>query len=110
MSRSIHRRAGQPSGQRVTTTVAAAINSLHAPHRVNLPAPLVATHRPSAKHLRAVPAPRRVAYRRERLELDDGDFVDLDWADATDAAQPLLVFFHGLEGSSDSQYCRNTMA
>lgn len=65
-------------------------------------------------HLQSIYAqylPRaRVAYRRERLELDDGDFVDLDWADATDAAQPLLVFFHGLEGSSDSQYCRNTMA
>jgi len=65
-------------------------------------------------HLQSIYAqylPRaRVAYRRERLELDDGDFVDLDWADATDATQPLLVFFHGLEGSSDSQYCRNTMA
>jgi uncharacterized protein len=56
-----------------------------------------------------------VNYRRERLELADGDFVDLDWADGADGAAqtasdaPLLVFFHGLEGSSDSQYCRNTM-
>ncbi len=56
-----------------------------------------------------------ITYRRERLELDDGDFIDLDWADcngrdvAADSA-PLLVFFHGLEGSSNSQYCRTTMA
>jgi uncharacterized protein len=52
-----------------------------------------------------------IAYRRERLELDDGDFIDLDWADTLLATNgPLLVFFHGLEGSSDSQYCRTTMA
>ena len=63
-----------------------------------------------------------VAYRRERLELDDGDFIDLDWADpngktvrperseGSDGEAPLLVFFHGLEGGSNSQYCRTTMA
>ncbi|TAG05376.1 MAG: alpha/beta fold hydrolase [Betaproteobacteria bacterium] len=51
----------------------------------------------------------QVDYRRERYELDDGDFIDLDWAGAADSAQPLIVFFHGLEGSSDSQYCRHTM-
>ena len=51
-----------------------------------------------------------IAYRRERLELEDGDFIDLDWADAPDAEQALLVFFHGLEGGSGSQYCLNTMA
>ena len=65
-------------------------------------------------HLQSIYAqylPRaKIAYRRERLELEDGDFVDLDWADAPDTNAPLLVFFHGLEGSSDSQYCRNTMA
>lgn len=47
-------------------------------------------------------------YRRERLELPDGDFVDLDWCDA-DGDGPTLVFFHGLEGSSQSQYCLHTM-
>ncbi len=42
-------------------------------------------------------------YRRERWELDDGDFVDVDWADgSTDA--PLVIFFHGLEGGSSSHY------
>lgn len=42
-------------------------------------------------------------YRRERWELDDGDFVDVDWTDGS-ADSPLVVFFHGLEGGSSSHY------
>lgn len=65
-------------------------------------------------HLQSIYAqwlPRpKIAYRRERLELADGDFIDFDWAESDTAESPLLVFFHGLEGSSDSQYCRTTMA
>ncbi len=45
----------------------------------------------------------RVIYRRERWELADGDFLDLDWVDG-DANKPLLVLFHGLEGSSHGHY------
>ena len=45
----------------------------------------------------------RVVYRRERWEMPDGDFLDLDWIDG-DAAKPLLVLFHGLEGSSRGHY------
>ena len=55
---------------------------------------------------------RRVAgmpllYRRERWTTPDGDFVDVDYVD--DGAEPglqrpLLVVFHGLEGSSRSHY------
>ncbi|UJP05693.1 MAG: alpha/beta fold hydrolase [Nitrosomonas sp.] len=47
-------------------------------------------------------------YRRERWELDDGDFVDVDWADGPDDA-PLVVFFHGLEGDSSSHYILSTI-
>lgn len=50
-----------------------------------------------------------VEYRRERWELPDGDFMDLDWVDGPRDA-PLLVLFHGLEGSSDSHYARQLMA
>jgi predicted alpha/beta-fold hydrolase len=50
----------------------------------------------------ATPAP--TAYRRERWDTPDGDFIDLDFVDAPDAAAPLLVLFHGLEGSSASHY------
>ena len=42
-------------------------------------------------------------YRRERWELDDGDFIDVDWSDGSDES-PLVVFFHGLEGGSSSHY------
>jgi uncharacterized protein len=51
------------------------------------------------------------AFRRERWSTPDGDFIDLDWladapvpAPANPAARPLLVLFHGLEGSSRSHY------
>jgi predicted alpha/beta-fold hydrolase len=50
-----------------------------------------------------------VVYRRERLELPDGDFLDFDWVDAANGA-PVLVLFHGLEGSADSSYARDLMA
>lgn len=38
----------------------------------------------------------------ERLELGDGDFVDLQWSGSDD--QPLVCLFHGLEGSGESTY------
>jgi predicted alpha/beta-fold hydrolase len=44
-----------------------------------------------------------LAYRRERWDTPDGDFVDLDWIDGRDST-PLVVLFHGLEGSSRSHY------
>ena len=50
----------------------------------------------------------RVAYRRERWDTPDGDFVDVDHVDAPPDA-PRVVLFHGLEGSSDSPYARMLM-
>jgi len=45
------------------------------------------------------------SYRRERWQTPDGDFIDLDHATHAAAPQaPLLVLFHGLEGSSRSHY------
>ena len=46
------------------------------------------------------PRPR---FRRERWTTPDDDFVDVDWL-GEDSAAPLLVLFHGLEGSSRSHY------
>ena len=43
-----------------------------------------------------------LALRRERIELDDGDFLDLDWGPR--AHGPVVLVLHGLEGSSDSPY------
>jgi predicted alpha/beta-fold hydrolase len=48
-------------------------------------------------------------YRRERWETPDGDFVDLDFVDASNDDSKLLVLFHGLEGSSQSHYARSLM-
>lgn len=50
----------------------------------------------------------RPAYRRERWETPDGDFIDVDRIDAAGDA-PLLVLFHGLEGNSYSHYARALM-
>ena len=55
----------------------------------------------------------RAAYRRERWDTPDGDFIDIDWVTPQgpdDATRPLLVLFHGLEGSSMSHYAHALMA
>jgi hypothetical protein len=45
------------------------------------------------------------AYRRTRWTTPDGDFVDLDFlANDVSTRRPLIVVFHGLEGSSRSHY------
>lgn len=49
-----------------------------------------------------------ITYRRERLELADGDFLDFDWVDGEPHA-PVVVLFHGLEGDSSSGYARRLM-
>ena len=54
-----------------------------------------------------------VTYRRERWDTPDGDFIDLDWLAADPSApgpRPLVVLFHGLEGSSRSHYALALMA
>jgi predicted alpha/beta-fold hydrolase len=75
-----------------------------------------------------------VTYRRERWELNDGDFIDVDWADAnadsvqqltlneqrtskqaaeasnTAHTKPIVVIFHGLEGNSQSQYVKSLIS
>jgi uncharacterized protein len=47
-------------------------------------------------------------YRRERWTTPDHDFIDIDFVDVPGqgAAAPLLVLFHGLEGSSMSHYAQ----
>ncbi len=52
---------------------------------------------------------KKIIYQRERWELDDGDFVDIDWMDGTNDA-PLVVLFHGLEGGSNSHYAFSIMS
>jgi uncharacterized protein len=43
---------------------------------------------------------------RERWTAPDGDFVDVDRQAASHPSRPLMVLFHGLEGSSQSHYAQ----
>ena len=45
-----------------------------------------------------------VIYQRERLELADGDFLDLDWVKSHQ--KRLVIISHGLEGNSHRHYCK----
>ena len=58
---------------------------------------------------------RGIEFHRERLELPDGDFIDLDWAITDgkrgrqeDEKTPIVVVLHGLEGSARSKYAIET--
>jgi predicted alpha/beta-fold hydrolase len=54
--------------------------------------------------------PRRVRadFVRERMELPDGDFLDLDWLRR--GSQRLVILAHGLEGNSTQTYIRGMAA
>jgi uncharacterized protein len=43
-------------------------------------------------------------YERERLELVDGDFIDIDWMRSNN--KKLVIISHGLEGSSERHYSK----
>lgn len=48
--------------------------------------------------------------RRQRIELQDGDFIDLDWCDrqpCRGVELPIVVLLHGLCGSSTSPYIQS---
>ncbi|QSX34362.1 hydrolase [Shewanella avicenniae] len=49
------------------------------------------------------------AFKRERVELADGDFIDLDWLNDWHEGAPIVVVVHGLEGSAKSHYARRIM-
>lgn len=49
---------------------------------------------------------KQVPYQRERLELPDGDFLDLDWLRGGHAR--LIILSGGMEGSSSQNYMKRT--
>jgi predicted alpha/beta-fold hydrolase len=57
----------------------------------------------------ARPLPRP-PQRRERWELPDGDFLDVDRTPGAGPGAPVLVVLHGLEGSSRAPYVRGLVA
>ena len=40
----------------------------------------------------------------ERFELDDGDFLDVEWVGQSRTDQPIVIVLHGLGGSVESHY------
>ncbi len=55
-----------------------------------------------AAKLRSV---KPVAQTRERLELEDGDFIDIDWSTANSCrSNKVLVILHGLDGNAQRPY------
>lgn len=57
--------------------------------------------------------PHGITFRRTRIDLPDGDFIDIDyadvagmtWADLGDDA-PIILVLHGLEGDAQRNYCK----
>lgn len=49
------------------------------------------------------------AYRRQRIETPDGDFLDLDWAGGGEPGRPLVVVSFGMEGDPHRPYVRGTV-
>ncbi len=45
-----------------------------------------------------------VQQKRERMDLQDGDFMDLDWSFSKEKTNKVLVVIHGLEGSAKRPY------
>jgi len=56
-----------------------------------------------ASLLRYIP---RVKFRRERISLPEGDFLDLDWSSKSKDSKKLILILAGLEGKSSSLYSR----
>jgi predicted alpha/beta-fold hydrolase len=50
----------------------------------------------------------RLTLARERLELPDGDFIDLDWTEGGPGS--IVVLLHGLEGSARSSYATGLLS
>ena len=52
---------------------------------------------------------RHKPFLQQTLELDDGDFLDLSWTEKASDGKPIVVVFHGLEGSIESHYASGIM-
>ncbi|MEZ4792150.1 MAG: alpha/beta fold hydrolase [Gelidibacter sp.] len=49
-----------------------------------------------------------VQQKRERIELPDGDFLDLDWSYAKEKSTKVIILLHGLEGNAQRPYITGT--
>lgn len=51
---------------------------------------------------------KQLTLERERIELPDGDFLDLDWM-GKNKSGPLVIILHGFEGSIESHYAKGML-
>ena len=51
------------------------------------------------------PSPHLIQ-QRERLQLPDGDFMDIDWSFAEKPSQKVAILLHGLEGNAQRTYMK----
>ena len=49
-----------------------------------------------------------VVQTRERINLFDGDFIDLDWSYAKEKSNKVIILLHGLEGNAQRPYITGT--
>lgn len=47
----------------------------------------------------------KISYQRERVELPDGDFIDVDWLRGV-GRKDLVILLHGMEGNSQRPYVK----
>lgn len=50
--------------------------------------------------------PPKLAQTRERLELEDGDFIDLDFSFSEKTSHRIAILLHGLEGNAQRTYIK----
>jgi len=48
-----------------------------------------------------------ISYQRERIELPDSDFIDLDFSICNGGSEDLILILHGLEGNSQRAYAKS---
>ena len=49
-----------------------------------------------------------VIQKRERIVLNDEDFIDLDWSFSTEKTNKVIILLHGLEGNAQRPYITGT--
>ncbi len=49
-----------------------------------------------------------IEQKRERITLNDGDFIDLDWSFCKEKTNKLIIILHGLEGDAQRHYMLGT--
>lgn len=68
-----------------------------------LPGPHLQTIWPTFKNNKL-----NLSLRRERIELPDGDFIDIDWAGPEKG--PIVLLLHGVAGNIDSPYLKRSLS